>query len=95
MRILCQKHLSFEAHTELVDWALTSRHPLRSNPVYEYGVLPSIKDFGCPFVIGGPMDIHEDAKYTWLTPEKMLSREAIVRSKYVIGIYLIGNYLYD
>lgn len=91
MRILCLQHVSFEAPTELVDWALTLRHPLRSHTVYKYRVLPSIKDFGCLLVICGHMDIHKDAKYPWLSPEKMFIREAIVRGKFAIGFYLTGQ----
>ena len=41
--------------------------------------------------MGGPMNIYEEAKYSWLAPEKALIREAIAWGKYVIGICLGGQ----
>ena len=91
MRILCLQHVSFEAPTELVDWALTLRHPLRSHRLYEDGELPSIKDYDCLLIVGGRMNIYEEAKYPWFAPEKALIREAIAWGKYVISICLGGQ----
>ena len=75
----------------LADSLLTCRHPLRSHPLYVDGEIPSIEDFNCSFIIGGPMNICEEAKYLWLAPEKAFIRKAIAIGKYVIGICLIGQ----
>ena len=91
MRILCLQHLSFEEPAALADWAQTRGHPLRSHPLYEDEVLPSIEDFDWLFIMGGPMNIYEEAKYSWLAPEKAIIREAIAWGKYVIGICLGGQ----
>ena len=91
MRILCLQHVSFEGPAALADWALTRGHALRSHRLYEDGALPSIKDFDCLFIMGGPMNIYEEAKYPWLVLEKALISEAIAGGKYVIGICLGGQ----
>ena len=75
----------------MADWAQTRGHALRSHRFYEDGVLPSIEDFDCRFIKGGPMNIYEEAKYPWLAPEKALTREAIDWGKYVIDICLEGQ----
>ena len=75
----------------MADWAQTRGHALRSQPLYEDGVLPSIEDFDCLFIMGGHMNIYEEAKYPWLAPEKALIREAIEWGKYVIDICLEGQ----
>ena len=75
----------------MADWAQTRGHALRNHRLYEDGVLPSIEDFDCLFIMGGSMNIYEGAKYPWLAPEKALIREAIAWGKYVIGICLGGQ----
>ena len=75
----------------MADWAQTRGHALRSQPLYEDGVLPSIEDFDCLFIMGGPMNIYEDAKFPRLAPEKALIREAIAWGKYVTSICLGGQ----
>ena len=75
----------------MADCAQTLGHAFRSQPLYEDGVLPSIKDFDCLFIMGGLMNIYEEAKYPWLAPEKALIREAIEWGKYVIDICLEGQ----
>lgn len=91
MRILCLQHVSFEGPAALADWAQTRGHALRSHRLYEDGELPSIKDFDCLSIVGGPMNIYEEAKYPWFAPEKALIHEAIAWGKYVISICLGGQ----
>ena len=91
MRILCLQHVSFEGPAALVDWAQTRGHALRSHRLYEDGALPSIEDFDCLFIMGGPMNIYEEAEYPWLAKEKALIREAIAGGKYLIGVCLGGQ----
>ena len=91
MRIICIKHVSFEGPAALVDWAQTRGHALRIHPVYENKALPSIEEFDCLLIMGGPMNIYEEAEYPWLAKEKALIREAIARGKYLIGVCLGGQ----
>ena len=66
MRILCLQHVSFEGPAALADWAQAHGHPILSHRLYEDGELPSIKDFDCLFIKGGPINIYEESKYPWL-----------------------------
>ena len=91
MRILCLQHVSFEGPAALLEWAQTRGHALRSHLVYEDGALPSIEDFDCLFIMGGPMNIYEEAEYPWLAKEKALIRGAIAGGKYLIGVCLGGQ----
>ena len=75
----------------MADCAQTRGHALRSHLLYEDGELPSIKDYDCLLIVGGRMNIYEEAKYPWLAPEKALIREAITWGKYVISICLGGQ----
>ena len=91
MRILCLQHVPFEGPAALVDWAKSRGHIFRIHPMYKDRALPSIKDFDCLFIMGGPMNIYEEDKYPWLALEKTLILEAIAGGKYVIGICLGGQ----
>ena len=73
------------------DSLLTFGHPPRSHPLYVDGEIPSIEDFDCSFIMGGPMNISEGAKCPWLAPEKAFIRKTIAMGKFVIGICLIGQ----
>ena len=75
----------------LADSLLTCGHPLRCHPLLVDGEIPSIEDFDCSFIIGGPMNICEEAKCPWFAIEKAFIRKAIAMGKYVIGICLIGQ----
>ena len=72
----------------MVGWAQTRGHALRIHPVCDNKALPRIKDFDCLFIMGGPMNICEQAKHPWLALEKALIREAVAWGKYVIIICL-------
>ena len=91
MRILCLQHVLFMEPAALADSLLTCGQPLRSHPLYVDGEISSIEDFDCSFIMGGPMNICEEAKWPWLAPEKAFIRKAIAMGKYVIGICLIGQ----
>lgn len=91
MRILCLQHLSFNEPAALADSLLICGYPPHSQPIYVDGEIPIIEDFDCLFIMGGPMNICEEAKCPWLAPEKAFIRKAIAMGKYVIGICLIGQ----
>ena len=75
----------------LADLLLTRGHPLRSHPLYVDGEIPSIEDLDSSFIMGGPMNICEEAKCNRLAPEKAFIRKAIAMGKHVIGISFIGQ----
>jgi len=95
MNILCLKHVPFEGPASIAAWAATKDYALTEFPVYEGGELPELDSFDCLLVMGGPMNIYEEARYPWLEPEKTLIRSAIEAGKYVIGICLGGQLIAD
>ncbi len=88
MRILCLKHIAFEGPAAIAQWAQEKGHELQIQPVYLNKPLPSPDQFDVLLVMGGPMNIYEDAKYPWLPKEKSYIRSAIAAGKPVIGICL-------
>jgi GMP synthase-like glutamine amidotransferase len=55
--------------------------------------IPSLDDFAAMLVMGGPMDVWEEAEYRWLDPEKAAIRDWVtVRRRPFLGVCL-GNQL--
>ncbi|MFT6236210.1 MAG: GMP synthase (glutamine-hydrolyzing) [Lentimonas sp.] len=95
MKILCLKHIAFEGPGTLALWALTRGHELEVSAVYQNQPLPGPETFDALLVMGGPMNIHEDALYPWLAKEKSYVRDAIAAGKYVIGVCLGAQLIAD
>lgn len=95
MRILCLQHVPFEGPAALADWARTRGHTLFCLPVFEGAPLPTVGDFDFLLIMGGPMNLHEEASYPWLVAEKALIRAALKADKYVVGICLGGQLIAD
>ncbi len=88
MNILCLKHIAFEGPGTIAVWAQARGHELVIKSVFQNKPLPSLESFDLLLVMGGPMNLHEDAIYPWLTKEKAYIRSAIAAGKHVIGICL-------
>jgi len=88
MKLLCLKHIAFEGPGAIALWAQSRGHELVIESVFQNNPLPSPETFDALVVMGGPMNIYEDAIYPWLTKEKAYIRSAIAADKYVIGVCL-------
>lgn len=95
MKILCLKHISFEGPGAFALWAQMRGHELEVAAVYQNTPLPSLETFDALLVMGGPMNIYEDAIYPWLPKEKCYIRDAIAAGKYVIGVCLGAQLIAD
>lgn len=88
MRIHFLQHVPFEGPAGIGVWASGKGHGTSLTPLFEDAELPDYDDFDWLVVMGGPMGIHDDAKYPWLVREKQFLRESIDRGKTVVGICL-------
>lgn len=82
------QQVAFEGLGSIEEWALQSGHSLTSTRFYENAMLPEIADIDWLIIMGGPMSVHEEEKYPWLTIEKQFIRKAIDEGKIVLGICL-------
>lgn len=95
MRFLCLQHVPFEGPAALADWARTRGHRLHCHGLYESAELPPLEDFDGLFIMGGPMGIHDEADFPWLSAEKKYIRTAIQSGHYVIGVCLGAQLIAD
>ncbi|WP_010254216.1 type 1 glutamine amidotransferase [Treponema primitia] len=92
MRIHYLQHVPFENPGYILTWAKNHRWVLTNTPLYEYPSgnvpFPLARDYDWLVIMGGPMNIYEDAEYPWLIEEKEFIKHAVDRGKVVIGLCL-------
>lgn len=87
MKVLVFQHTPDETPGSLGNWIRNHRYPNKvhhwyrdtSSPDFEHDLL---------IVMGGPMNVDQEAEYPWLKEEKIFLREWVKQGKYVLGICL-------
>jgi GMP synthase-like glutamine amidotransferase len=82
------QHVSYEDPGTILEWALDRGHNLTSTKFYENEKIPDVSQTDWLIIMGGPMNIYEEALYPWLVEEKKFIKLAIDSGKTVIGICL-------
>jgi GMP synthase-like glutamine amidotransferase len=89
MNIHCFQHLAFENPGTILDWALANNHALGYTCFHESNFsLPDIASIDALLIMGGHMNVKEEAIFPWLKQEKEFIRRAIDAGKKIIGICL-------
>jgi len=88
MKWTCLQHVPFEGPGYLEYWAKANGHRLQRVELWTGAGLPRVDDSDGFFVLGGPMNVYEDDRYSWLVPEKKLIEAAILAGTPVLGICL-------
>ncbi len=63
-------------------------HRLTGTHFYDREAVPEVAAFDWLVILGGPMNIYQEAEYPWLREEKRLIRAAVDRGQIVLGICL-------
>ena len=84
----CLQHVPFEGPGHLATWVAERRHTMTFTKLWEDASFPPPDQYDGLFILGGPMNVYEDSKYTWLTEEKKFIALAVKERKPVLGICL-------
>lgn len=95
MKIHYLQHVPFEDPATIVDWARKKGHSLTGTHLYNYEAVPAMNQFDWLIIMGGPMNIYEEAEHPWLKYEKQFIKEAIDNQKVVLGICLGAQLIAD
>ncbi|MGD9950740.1 MAG: type 1 glutamine amidotransferase [Desulfobulbus sp.] len=95
MKLHYLQHVPFEGLGSIEHWAVSSGVQVSCTRLYAGDRLPAVADFDYLVVMGGPMNIYEEAKYPWLAQEKEFLQEAVAASKPILGICLGAQLLAD
>lgn len=88
MRVHYLQHEPYENLGCIEDWINKNRGSLSATKFFEDTKLPGLSDFDFLIVMGGPMGIHDEDKYSWLKQEKDFIKSSITNNKIVLGICL-------
>lgn len=88
MHIHFIQHVAFESPGYILEWAQDKGFSTSFTRLYESAEFPPVESINWLVVMGGPMSVHEDDKYSWLAAEKAYIRSAIDAGKKVLGICL-------
>ena len=95
MNLHVLQHVWFEDPGVIQDWAEENDLGITRTAFYENESLPDINDIDGLIVMGGPMNIYEEEKYSWLIDEKQFIKQAIDAGKKVLGICLGAQLIAD
>jgi GMP synthase-like glutamine amidotransferase len=80
--------VAHEGPALIADWALAQGHELAEIHVYRGERLPGSAELEWLVIMGGPMNVYEEDRYPWLSPETELISSALSEGKRVLGICL-------
>lgn len=89
------QHVPFEDLGTIAQWARGRGAEISRTRLFVGETLPAVECFDWLVIMGGPMNIYEDARYPWLMAEKRFIGEAITAGKLVLGICLGAQLIAD
>ena len=95
MKIHYLQHVPFEGLGSIETWARQKGHTLSATRFYQGESLPAIETVDLLIVMGGPMNIYEEASYPWLADEKCFIEQIIAAGRRVLGICLGAQLIAD
>lgn len=95
MNIHYLQHVPFEGLGSIKDWIRREGHTLSGTRFYRGEPLPMVETVDMLIIMGGPMNIYEEARYLWLADEKRFIRKAITAGRRVLGICLGAQLIAD
>ncbi|HEY4335585.1 MAG TPA: type 1 glutamine amidotransferase [Puia sp.] len=89
MNVHVLQHVPFEGPGSIEDWCIAAGHKLSVTALYSPGmVLPEAEAIHLLVIMGGPMNVYDDAVFPWLGEEKAFITDFLRSKKPVLGICL-------
>lgn len=88
MRAHFLQHVSFEGPGSIEPWLRSAGWEMTSTPFFKTAAFPDLDKIDFLVVMGGPMSVHDEDKFPWLSREKRFIHEVIDSGKPVLGICL-------
>ena len=88
MHIHVIQHVPFEGVGCMESWFSSKEAKVTYTKFYESFQLPNIKAIDLLIIMGGPMNVSDDASYPWLLEEKVFIRKVMLTEVPVLGICL-------
>ena len=88
MRVLIIQHTEDDNSGTLLKWLEEKNFPFLIHKIFQYPNLPNANDFQFLVVLGGVMNVDEEAEHPWLVAEKAFIKKWIDSGKPYLGLCL-------
>ncbi|CAM3215101.1 type 1 glutamine amidotransferase [Rhodothermus bifroesti] len=88
MQLHVLQHVAFEGPAQIAPWAQQRGYSLAFTRFFAGDVLPAPDTVDGVIVMGGPMGVYDEDRYSWLRAEKAFLRAVLEAGKPVLGICL-------
>ena len=88
MNIHYLQHVPYEDPGSIAEWAQARGHALSGTHVYKETLPAGLEAIDWLIIMGGPMDVYDEAHYPWLADEKRFIKASIAAHRPVLGICL-------
>lgn len=95
MRVHVLEHHPMEGIGTIADWIVVNGHEISRTRWYEGDTPPEPETIDLLVVMGGPMNIYEEAEYPWLAREKAFLDRCIAADRWILGVCLGAQLLAD
>ncbi len=82
------QHVPFEGLGSIESWLVKNNHSVSMTRLHAGEKPPNMDDIDWLIVMGGPMNIYQEAEFPWLIEEKLCIKRAITAGKTLLGICL-------
>jgi len=94
VRIHYLQHVEYEPVAAIGEWAAERGHSVSGTHLYREQ-LTQPDDFDMLVIMGGPMNIYDEADHPWLADEKRFVAQVVAEGKLVLGVCLGAQLLAD
>lgn len=95
MRFHILQHVVYEHPGSILEWLNSQNYTFNIQLVLENQDFPELHQFDVLIIMGGPMGVHDEHKFTWLSSEKEFISNSIKQNKKLIGICLGAQLIAD
>ncbi len=84
----CLQHVPFEGPAHFATWARQRGYRLTRTELWVGARFPASDQYDGLIILGGPMNVGEDSRYSWLAPEKQFIKRSVSDGKLILGVCL-------
>ena len=95
MKIHYLQHVPFEGLGSIASWIDANGHSVTRTTLYLKPVFPAADSLDMLVILGGPMSVHDEVQFSWLSDEKKFIRKCIDLKIPVLGICLGAQLIAD
>ena len=88
MRAHYLQHVPFEGLGIIESWLRAKRYQITKTCFFESAIFPDPDKIDLLIVMGGPMSVNDEAKFSWFVAEKQFIQSCVKAEKSVLGICL-------